>query len=54
MQATLALPAVLWAPRCFIQLFGHCYGMRRLLAPAYLWVSHYHYAVGMQRGLEQT
>ena len=54
MRATLALPAVLWAPRCFIQLFGHCYGMRRLLAPAYLWVSHYHYAVGMQRGLKQT
>ena len=53
MQATLALPAVLWVPRAFIQLFGHCYGMRRLLAPAYLWVSHYHYAVGMRRGLEQ-
>ena len=32
---------------------GRFFALRHLLVPIYRWVGHYHYAVGMRRGLDR-
>lgn len=49
--ATLHAPWILVLPRGMIRVAGRRYALRHLLFPLYRWVSYYHYAVGMQRGL---
>ena len=51
MTATLRWPWVLGPPRWILRQTGGLYAMRHLLFPLYRWVSHYHYALGMQRAL---
>ena len=51
METSFRFPAVLALPRMLLRLGQPFYGMRHLLFPLYRWVAHYHYAVGMRRGL---
>ena len=50
---TTGAPFVLGVPRALIAIFGSWFAMRHLLFPMYRWVGHYHYAVGMRRGLDE-
>ena len=54
MTLTLRAPWLLALPRVVVRLAGPFYALRRPLFPFYRWISYYHYAVGMQRGLSAT
>jgi GT2 family glycosyltransferase len=51
MSLTLRFPWVLALPRAAIALGRPCLPLRHVLLPLYRWIGHYHYAVGMRRGL---
>jgi hypothetical protein len=51
LSATLRWPWILGLPRLAIRAGGGLWGLRAPLFPLYRWVGHYHYAVGMRRGL---
>jgi len=53
MLATMACPVTLAPARWTIRLFGRFYLLRGPLFPLYRWVSHYHYAVGLKKGLAE-
>ena len=53
MTLTLRFPWVLIIPRGTLYLSGSPFALRHLLFPLYRWVSHYHYALGMQRALDR-
>ena len=51
MASTLRFPWLLGLPRWIIRRTATLHSLRHLLFPVYRWVAHYHYAVGMRRGL---
>lgn len=53
MATTLSCPWILGLPRWILRRAEPFYSLRHVLFPLYRWVSHYHYALGMQRALER-
>jgi len=54
METTFRFPWVLGLPRFVLRLAGRFHAARHILFPLYRWVAHYHYAVGMRRGLARS
>lgn len=49
--ASFAAPWLLQLPRWLIRRTESMFALRHVLFPLYRWIAHYHYAVGMRRGL---
>jgi GT2 family glycosyltransferase len=54
METTFLLPWLLAVPRWTLHRAEPLFFLRYFLFPLYRWVAHYHYAVGMRRGLHET
>ena len=53
LSATLSFPGILAMPRLIIRKYASIYAFRYILFPLFYWVSQYHYAIGMKKGLSQ-
>jgi GT2 family glycosyltransferase len=53
LSASLSFPGVLTIPRLMTRKYASRYAFRYLLFPFFYWVSQYHYAIGMKKGLVQ-
>jgi len=51
LSITIACPWILLLPRLIIRGGENIYMLRFILFPLYYWLSQFHYAVGMRRGL---
>jgi len=51
MELTLCCPWILGPPRRLLRAIGPRWALRHLAFPLYRWIGHYHYALGMRRGL---